>query len=123
MADHLLSAAQLAAVQGVALTGMQTPITIQRRSTQDSVYGDGDEVVYTTVATAKGWFHSSPTPMQEQDSGALVTANTYRLFLPVGTNVKIGDRVLVGAEQYVVSDTTAESTWKALLSCSLRKRE
>lgn len=121
--NHLLSARQMAALQEVALMGMQTPVTIKRRTTSDTVYGDKDEVSFTTVATALGWFHSTPTPIQEQDTGSVVTANTYRLFLPVGTDVRDGDQITVGSTVYVVSDTTAESTWKALLACSLRKRE
>jgi hypothetical protein len=121
--NHLMSARQLAALQEVALMGMQTPVTIKRRTTTDTDYGDKDEVSFTTVTSTLGWFHSTPTPMQEQDTGSVVTANTYRLFLPVGTDVRDGDQVSVGSTTYVVSDTTSESTWKALLSCSLRKRE
>jgi hypothetical protein len=55
--------------------------------------------------------------------GAVITVNTYRVYLPVGTNVRPGDRVVVGSDQYIVSDTTHESTWQPLLACSLRKRE
>lgn len=121
--NHILSARQMAALQEVALMGMQTPVTIKRRTTSDTAYGDKDEVSFTTVSTALGWFHSTPTPIQEQDTGSVVTANTYRLFLPVGTDVRDGDQITVGSTVYVVSDTTAESTWKALLACSLRKRE
>ena len=57
-------------------------------------------------------------------AGALVTVNTYRLYLPVGTDIKVGDEVVVGGDDvYIVSDTTAESTWMAVLECSLRKRD
>lgn len=123
MGDHLLSARQLAAIQGVALTGMKTAIVIQRKTTTDSAYGDDDEVSFVTVATANGWFYSTPTPQRDLDTGSVVTTNTYRLFLPVDTNVNDGDQVIVGSETYIVSDTTKENTWKALLNCSLRKRE
>lgn len=120
--QHLLSDRQLAALQEIALLGMQTPVTIKRRSVSESPYGD-DAVSFVTVTTTRGWFHSTPTPIQEQDTGSVVTANTYRLFLPVGTDVRDGDQVTVGSTVYIVSDTTSESTWKALLACSLRKRE
>jgi hypothetical protein len=121
--NHLLSGRQLAALQAVAITGMQTPVIIQRRVTSDTIYGDDDEMTFVTVTTALAWFHSTPTPVQEQDTGSIVTANTYRLYVPVGTDIDDGDQVLVGSAVYVVSDTTKESTWKALLACSLRKRE
>lgn len=124
MMAGLLSSSQLAAVQEVALRGMQTQVTIKRRVTVDSDYGDGESVTYqTVVATTKGWFYSRPTPVQDDDSGSLTTVNTYRLYLPVGTDVRVGDLVIVGQTAYVVSDTTAESTWLALLNVSLRKRE
>jgi hypothetical protein len=63
--------------------------------------------------------------MQDIDTGMIVTSNTYRLFVPVGTDIQIGDHVFVGPnpDAYTVSDTTAESTWTALLTCSLRRRE
>ena len=123
-------------VQQVAERGMQTQITIRRRSVAEmgsSVgvddYGD-DVVAYTATAESStfsvlGWFHSTPTPMQMEDAGSLVTVNTYRLYLPVGTDVKEGDEVQSGDSGliYIVSDTTDESTWKALLACTLRKRD
>ena len=122
---------QLARVRDVALLGMITPVTIERRA-EASIpsggdYGD-DFVSYTTTTesrrlTVKGWFYSRPTPMQEVDSGAVVTVNTYRLYLPVGTDVLPGDRVFVGTDEYTVSDTTGEGSWLPLLTCSLRKRE
>lgn len=123
MPDHLLSDAQMLALQEVALLGMKTPITIQRKSTSDTDYGDLEEVTYTTVSSVKGWFYSTPTPTRDVDTGSVVTANTYRLFVPIGTDVRDGDQILVGSETYIVSDTTKESTWTALLTCSLRKRE
>lgn len=123
MGDHLLSPMQLAALQKVALLGMQTPVTIQRRSFADTPYGDSEEVSFAAVGTALGWFHSTPTPVATIDSGSVVTVNTYRLFLPVETDVRDGDQILVGTATYVVTDTTKESTWKPLLNCSLRKRE
>jgi hypothetical protein len=123
MPDHLLSPAQLGALQKIALSGMKTPVTIQRKTMTDSAYGDAEEVSYVTVTTATGWFYSTPTPVATIDGGSVVTVNTYRLFLPVDTNVQDGDQILVDDARYVVTDTTKESTWKALLACSLRKRE
>lgn len=123
---HVLEQVRLVAEQG-----MQTTITVRRRSVtvadSNNDYGD-DDVVYTqthetTYHTLKGWFYSEPTPVQVVDSGALVTVNTYRLFVPVGSDIVEGDEVVAGGQTYVVSDTTAESTWMALLRCSLRKRD
>jgi hypothetical protein len=127
----LLSATQLAAVQQVALSGMQSAVTVYRRTDSpvvaDNAYGDDAltwvETSESRVADVKGWLYSTPNPVQETDTGAVVTVNTYRLYLPVGTDVEPGDRVVVGVEEFTVSDTTHETTWPALLSVSLRRRE
>lgn len=123
MPDYLLSDAQLAAVQEVALRGMKTQVKIYRKTTADSDYGDEETITFPLHLTVMGWMFSRPIAQQEQDTGSLVAANTYRLFLPVGTDILVGDKVAIGAQEYIVSDTTAETTWPALLTCSLRKRE
>lgn len=118
-----LSPSQLAGMRAIANRYMVTAIAIQRRVLTDTVYGDDEQTTYTTVANVKGWFYSRPTPVADAASGQLTTVNTYRLLVPVGTNILAGDLVKVGADTYVVSDTTGESTWIAYLNVSLRKRE
>lgn len=124
---------QMKRIRDVALLGMITPIVIERRDAAappaGGDYGD-DFLSYTQTSasrrqTVKGWFFSTPTPMQDVDTGAIVTSNTYRLFVPVGTDINIGDHIFVGTapDAYTVSDTTAESSWLPLLTCSLRRRE
>lgn len=131
MVTKLVSDQQMAALRRTALLGMQTPVTIERRGdAPPPVGGDyGDDFIeFTTTTesrrtTVKGWFRSTPTPVQEVDFGQIVTVNTYRLLLPVGTDIEVGDHVHVGEQHYTVSDTTAESTWLPLLTASLRKRD
>lgn len=127
----LLSAEELLQVQKVAELGMVTTVVIHRRSVttptvEANDYGD-DEVSFSTTGggsiTVKGWLSSRPVEMPDPSGGALVTTTTYRLFLPVGTPVSPGDQVTVGSREFTVSDTTAESTWPALLTVSLRGRE
>lgn len=129
--QQFLTDNQLQRVRDMALLGMITPIVIERRSEgaipAGGDYGD-DFLAYTQTTETRrtevnGWFYSTPTPLQEVDTGMIVTVNTYRLFLPVGTDVLVGDLVMVGSDEYTVSDTTAEGTWLPLLTCTLRKRE
>ena len=133
--ERLLTENQMNQVRGLAMLGMVTPIQIERRAEAPPPaggdYGD-DFLSYSVTAesrrtTVNGWFYSTPTPTQDVDTGMVVTVNTYRLFLPVGTDIKVGDHVHVGnadpRDDYTVSDTTAEGTWLPLLTCSLRKRE
>jgi hypothetical protein len=121
----LLTASELLEVQKVAEEGMTSPVTIYRRTAvpADSDEFD-DELTYIEQATqVMGWVYSNPTPVAMIDSGALVTVNTYRLYLPVGTDIRPGDRVNVADREFTVTDTTAPSTWPALLNVSLRRRE
>lgn len=132
--DRFLTENQMERVRDVALLGMVTPVVIERRAEAPipagGDYGD-DFISYTQTSETKrsevnGWFYSTPTPVQEVDSGQIITINTYRLFLPVGTDVLPGDLIHVAVNptgDYVVSDTTAEGSWLPLLTCSLRKKE
>jgi len=132
--DRLLTDNQLNQIRGLAMLGMVTPLTIERRTEgpipADGDYGD-DFLAYNVTSETRrtqvqGWFYSTPTPQQDVDSSQVVTSNTYRLYLPVGTDIKVGDHVHVDTnpkDDYTVSDTTAEGTWLPLLTCSLRKRE
>ena len=88
MAKQLLSDAQMNQLRQVAILGMITPVLIERRSESTPPaggdYGD-DFVDYTQTSETrrtevKGWFYSTPTPVQTIDEGSIVTVNTYRLF-------------------------------------------
>lgn len=119
----LLSSSELGTLQVWAEVGMNDTITIQRPTQTDSSFGDDEVVTYTTVGTSKAWFRSTPTPVATADTGVLITVNTYRLLVPVGTDILPKDQVLVGGDTYLVTDTNAESTWKPSTRVSLRRRE
>lgn len=128
----LLTDDELGELRTVAEMGMTADVLIYRRqaiapASSGDDYGDDDiefdATAETLVRGVKGWLHSEPTPVQETDTGSIVTANTYRLYVPVGTDIRPGDRVVIGTRDFTVSDTTGESTWQALLTVSLRGRE
>jgi hypothetical protein len=127
----LLSTGQLTALRKVAEQGMVTSVEILRRSegTPDPSNDYGDDVLdYTETKTSrrsqvKGWLYSNPANSQDVDSGSVVTVNNYILRVPVGTDILTGDGVVIAGEQYTVTDTTRENTWKALVTCNLRKRQ
>lgn len=119
----LLSAYNMAQIGEVVARGLQTSVTIERKTSVDSPYGDDEELVWTTIATVMGWLRSTPTPVRVEDSGMVITVNTYRLLLPTGTDVAPGDLVTAADGTFIVSDTTYESTWKPYLQVSLRRRE
>ena len=117
----LLSPSELNAIRTVAPSGMQTTVNLFRLKTTDNAVGT--EQTYPPNGTVKGWLYSTPTPTITLVSGEQAIVNTYRLFLPIGTDILTGDRVVIGAQEYTVSDTDAESTWLPMLTVSLRKVE
>lgn len=126
--SHLANIAQY-----VSRLGMIEDVEVLRRtpveSTSDpaNVYGD-DALTFVETGDSrkhwvKGWIYSTPTEVQSPDTGAIVTVNTYAFRCPVGTDILPGDEVVINGETFVVSDTTAENTWKVLINCNLRHRE
>lgn len=121
MSAPLVSDSEMAALRSLGLQGMQTSVSIERRTTVTTA--DGQESAWTALSTVDGWLHSEPTPLQTIVSGEITTVNTYRLFLPVGTDILPGDHAVIGDKTFLVSDTTAESTWQPMLRVSLRFAE
>lgn len=130
----LLSDAQLTAIQNVAKRGMQTDVTIFRRSSTtglevtDDPYGSSVSYAElpetaTQTSTVKGMLHSVTVPTMDVNEGQLVTVNTFRLWVPVGTDIRPGDQVEITGNTYTVIDTTADQTWPPFLECSLRRSE
>lgn len=119
----LVSAAQMATLQAIGAQGLLTDVTIISRTEADTSYSD-DEGIWTTVTTTvKGWLRSTPSGTIDVVGGFQATIGVFRLLLPVGTSIKIGDRVDIGGERYVVEDTIAESTYQVFLNCLLRRAQ
>jgi len=119
----LLSANELGTLQHWATLGMTDSVTIQRMAQADTAFGDDEQTSYATIGTSDAWIRSTPTIVATADVGALVTINTYRLLVPVGTDITVKDQVLWEDEVFLVTDTTFESTWKPFLTVNLRRRE
>ena len=121
---HLLTSVQMGALREVAMMGMVTPVQILRTTMVRDSSPNGDDLISeTTVTTVDGWMYSTPTPTRRVDGGSVVTANTYRLFLPVGTDVMPSDVVVVNGDRFSVTDTDSESTWNPKLTVTLRRRD
>ena len=117
----LISDSELAGLREIAETGMATPATLRRRQTV--IDGDGRHSAWVDLGTINGWLYSVPTPLIIVNAGEQALVNTYRWFCPVGTDIRSGDKLIIGGSEYTVSDTTLESTWLPLLRCSLRRLE
>ena len=120
----LLSAVELASLQSDMARSFTTTATIKRPVTESNELGDDDRSGEPqTIGTVKGWLSSSPTAEPTLDGSTLVTANTFRWVCPPDTDIKPRDHLVVGSNEYVVSDTTADETIPLALSCTLRLRE
>ncbi len=119
--------AEMAELRSIAEIGMTADVVIRKRTVNliddpSQIYGQNAET-FAEGDTVKGWLYSSPSPVITVVGGEMALVNTYRLFVPVGSDVTSGDRVVIGGSEFVVSDTIEESTWLPLLRCSLRRVE
>jgi hypothetical protein len=117
----------------VSRLGMIDDIEVRRRTPNvdpaapANAYGD-DSIDFVPTQDSrrhwvKGWVYSTPATVQEVDSGAIITVNTYVLRVPIGTDILAGDEVFLDPDTYTVSSINDENTWKVLIDCNLRKRE
>lgn len=120
--SFLLSDDEMDALREVALMGMATQATIYDHVIAESPDGTSETWVARNTTT-QCWLQSNPTPMLTVVSGTQGLVNTYRCYMPVGTDIESADRVQIEGRMFVVSDTTGESTWQPLLNVSLRRVE
>jgi hypothetical protein len=119
----LLSATELAALRDLVESGMETDVTIRRRTT---VEGDlGDVATFTTVAAVKGWIREITTAAAGigEVGGVVAIPETHRLFVPVGTDLESGDLVIVNGDGFRVQHTDAGGTYLTHLTAILRRSE
>lgn len=119
----LISETQLEALRSVVVSGLVTDVTILTRSTADNPYTDEGTETFTPTVTVKGWLREVPAGTIDVVSGIVSTPGTYRLFLPLDTDIDNGDRVKIGEHTYVVQDTNQESTYKVTLRVVLNRAE
>lgn len=98
-------------------------VDIWPRSVVDNVYEDSGDETYEYRETVKGWIFSSPTAGAESVAGIIGTLNSYRIFMPVGTEVHSGDHLKIKGQFFELIDTVDESTWLPILRCSARRLE
>lgn len=118
----LISDEELAAIQEVAESGMKTLVSIYHGAVTRTA--NGQELTYpdTPDVTVYGWL----TEMTPQSSklnvidGQTAISETHRLMLPVGTDCRSGDKIVIGAHAYTAQHTNDGDTYPAALVCYLR---
>lgn len=114
---------QLDGLRKTAEVSLVDDVDIWPRTTVSNIYEDSGEVTYEFRETVKGWIFSAPAAGASTVGGIIGTLNLYRVFLPVGTDVSPGDRLLVKGSFFELIDTVDESTWLPILRCSARRLE
>jgi hypothetical protein len=121
----LVSDSQLHQLRKVVERGLVTDVTIINSVRADNPYSDeewGQEPEYDRQ-TVKGWLREVPAGTIDVVSGVMANTGMYRLFLPLGTNIENGDRVVINDEDFIVQDTNQDSTYKVTLRVSLARAE
>ena len=121
----LVSDAEMAGLRGIAEQGMADTCTILSRSnTSGGLEGDTDYGYTESATTTKCWLWETLGSEDAEIVGGVEAITTaYRLFLPVGTPIENGDRVLVKGETYTAIATNAENTYRPVLRVALRRAE
>lgn len=122
----LLTPSQLRGIQKIGESGMNITAVITRRQpyAKDPAHAYGDDIVtYGAPVSVKGWLVTKPTERIALGEGQVRAISTHQLRVPVGTSIKTGDRVAVGAEQFVVTDATNEQSWPEWTIAYLRGYE
>lgn len=120
----LVSDLEMAALQEVAEAGMVDDVTIVTQTPDPGGLEGDSEQTYTTTITVKGWLWETLASDNAELTGGIESVTTaYRLYLPVGTPIENGDRVIIKGATYIVLATNAENTYRPVLRCALRRAE
>jgi len=121
----LITDAELSALQEIAEEGMvDTCAILTRTPVAAGLEGDSEQTFEESSVTVKCWLWELPVSPQGGTIGGIEAIETaYRLYLPVGTPVDNGDRILIKGHEYTVLASTDEQTYQPVLRLSLRRAE
>jgi hypothetical protein len=118
----LVSASEMAALRDIAESGMSTVVAIYHGTNTETVNGQAWVYPATPDLTVFGWLtdYTSTGAGIDIDAGRIGNTETHRLMLPFGTDCRMGDRVVVAGEYYVVQHTNASNTYQPALYAFLK---
>jgi hypothetical protein len=122
MSSELVSAGEIESLRGYALSGMQTEVQIFHKTSVANDYSDDAETFpIDPDITIMGWLRTVPDQRLVEDFSALEHPEEGRLFLPVGTQLSRGDKVLIAGVAWSVIDTNEGNTYQVVLRVALTK--
>lgn len=120
----LLSASELAAIQSVAQSGMVTSVSIYHGARTQTANGQTWAYPAAADLTVNGWLYEmtgAAAKLGVIDGGTAVS-EMFRLTLPIGTDCRVGDKVVIGGLSHYVQHTNAGDSYPAWLICYLRRQ-
>ena len=118
----LVSDDEIESLREFALSGMRSTIEIYHKTSAGNDFSDDEDVFPDTPdLTVIGWFRNAPNINLTDEFAAVQQVDDGRLFLPVGTALSRGDKVVVAGTAWSVIDTNEESTYQVLLRALLRR--
>lgn len=119
----LLSPAQLAAIQGVAATGLVDTCKVCPRTITPSTIGGDDTITWPAGATVPCWTRQMNDPHLAAELGLVVSEGIFRINLPVDTVVHIDDQIEIDGARYTVQNTNDENTYRVFQEIYARRLE
>lgn len=119
----LISPSEMEALRRIPLMGMQTPVSILKYS---AIQRDGadDQMVWLETETVNGWIWEPPDyPAGGVVGGVIADAPSFRVYLPVGVSVDVGDRIGADGVIYNVMNTNIANTFMPMLRLAVRRAE
>jgi len=115
---------EMASLQGLMLDFLQADVEIYSKSDAENPYSDsGWSYPATPSVVVKGWLRKMPDYQLTDDFAAFQHIDDARLFLPIGTPIERGDKVVVAGDAFTVVDANDHNTWQVTLRVSLRRMD
>ncbi len=121
----LLSASELEAVQAVGFSGMTTPVAIYHGAVVRTDNGQKWAYPATADVTTVGWLREMTGSSAKLNviDGQTAISETHRLFLPVGTDCRTGDKVVIGGTAYTAQHQNQHDTYPAMMVVWMRVQQ
>lgn len=121
----LISTNEMQALRDVAISGMTTLVSVFHQ-----VVSAGDNGLVATFPAAPDFtvygMNTEVTPpgvVLAAHTGQIALIETHVLRVPVGTDIRSGDQIVIGGQYFIAQNTSAENTFQPLLQVALHRRE
>jgi hypothetical protein len=121
----LVTDAMMQAVRDIGHQGLETTVTIMRRSVIPGTEGYDDKEEWVDVGDFIAWVRQNDRGpvLHDDNSGSMASVGRYRIHFKQTVELYEGDLIVDGAEQYVVNATNRGETYRVFSTATARKRD